>query len=153
MILARRAEMQVLVENRKAMFKYFLYDKLEVGIVLNGFEVKTLREKCGSIDGAYVQVLGNELWLLNSNIQSQDLFAFSTGEIRRRKLLCHKKELRWLKMKSEAEGMTLVPLKLYDKNGKIKLEVAVARGKNAIDKRRALRDREIICDAERKWFC
>ena len=153
MILARRAEMQVLVENRKAMFKYFLYDKLEVGIVLNGFEGKTLREKCGSIDGAYVQVLGNEPWLLNSNIQSQDLFAFSTGEIRRRKLLCHKKELRWLKMKSEAEGMTLVPLKLYDKNGKIKLEVAVARGKNAIDKRRALRDRDIICDAERKWFC
>lgn len=150
MILARRAEMQVLAENRKAVFRYFLYDKLEVGIVLNGFEVKALREKCGSIDGAYVQVLGNELWLLNSNIQSQDLFAFSTGEIRRRKLLCHKKELRWLKMKSEAEGMTLVPLKLYDKNGKIKLEVAVARGKNAIDKRRDLRDRDIMRDAERK---
>ncbi len=142
--------MQVLAENRKAVFRYFLYDKLEVGIVLNGFEVKALREKCGSIDGAYVQVLGNELWLLNSNIQSQDLFAFSTGEIRRRKLLCHKKELRWLKMKSEAEGMTLVPLKLYDKNGKIKLEVAVARGKNAIDKRRDLRDRDIMRDAERK---
>ena len=56
-------------------------------------------------------------------------------------------------MKSEAEGMTLVPLKLYDKNGKIKLEVAVARGKNAVDKSRALRDQDIMRDAERKWFC
>ena len=151
MILARRAEMQVLVENRKAVFKYFLYDKLEVGIVLNGFEVKTLREKCGSIDGAYVQVLGNELWLLNSNIQSQDLFAFSTGEIRRRKLLCHKKELRWLKMKSEAEGMTLVPLKLYDKNGKIKLEIALAKGKNVADKRQTLKRRDIDRESQERF--
>ena len=136
--------MEVLLENKKARLRYLFHEKLEVGIVLNGFEVKSLREKCGSIDGAYVQVLSNELWLVNSNIRSQDLFAFSAGKIHRRKLLCHKKELRDLKMKSEAKGMALVPLKIYDKNGKIKLEIAIAKGKNAADKRQTLKDRDIM---------
>ena len=135
--------MKVLIENKKARFRYFFHEKLEVGIMLNGYEVKSLREKHGSIDGAYALVLDDELWLVNSNIPSQDLFAFSTSEIRRRKLLCHKKELTMLKMKSEADGMTIVPVKIYDKNGKIKLEIALAKGKNVADKRQTLKRRDI----------
>ena len=132
-----------LVRNRKARFEYEILDKLEVGIVLRGTEIKSLRANGGSLQEAYVYIEQGELWLVNASIAPYKQASFEThSEKRRRKLLAHKKEIRKLQQGMDEKGLTCVPLCLYLKKGKAKLEIALARGKKVHDKRASIKERE-----------
>ena len=137
---------RVAAENRKACYNYFIEDSLEAGIVLEGSEVKSLREGKGNITESYATVEGAELWLINSYIPpySQAMSeAFSHDERRRRKLLVHKRQLARLWQAVGREGMTLVPLKLYfNDKGIAKLELGIAKGKKLGDKRETEKKRD-----------
>ncbi len=137
---------RVAAENRKARYNYFIEDSLEAGIVLEGSEVKSLREGKANIAESYATVEGAELWLINSYIGlfSQAMTAaFSHDERRRRKLLVHKRQLARLWQAVGREGMTLVPLKLYfNDKGIAKLELGVAKGKKMADKRETEKRRD-----------
>ena len=139
----------VFAENRKARHDYTVLETIECGIVLTGTEVKSVRQGAISLTGSFAVVYGDELWL-----QGADIAAYKFGNRfnhepkSRRKLLVHAKEVRELKMKTEAKGLTLVPLKVYLKHGRIKLELGVCRGKQAHDKRQALKDKALRRDLE-----
>jgi SsrA-binding protein len=140
----------VLAENRKARHDYAVLDSLECGIVLAGTEVKALRSGAASLSGAYGAVLGGELWVVGMNIP---VYAFGNrfnhSPLSRRKLLVHAKEVRELKLKTEAKGLTLIPLKLYLKRGRVKLELGVCRGKALHDKRESLKNKDMKRDMAR----
>ncbi len=130
--------MQVVANNKKAFFEYFILEKIEAGIQLTGDEVKSLRSGKASIKEAYAEAKKGELYLVNSDISNYKKASnYSKLEAKRvRKLLVHKKQISKLKGKIEKEGMTIVPLKLYFNNkGIAKVEIAVAKGKKLYDKR------------------
>ena len=137
---------RVAAENRKARHNYFIEDTLVAGIMLEGSEVKSLREGKGNIAESYATVEGAELWLINSYIPpfSQAMSAaFSHDPRRRRKLLVHKRELSKLWQAIGREGMTLVPLKLYfNDKGIAKLDIGIAKGKKQADKRETDKKRD-----------
>ncbi len=137
---------RVAAENRKARHHYFIEDNLETGIVLEGSEVKSLREGKANIAESYATVEGAELWLINSYIppfSQAKSAAFSHDARRRRKLLVHRRELARLKAAIGREGMTLVPLKLYfNDKGIAKLELGIAKGKKMVDKRETEKKRD-----------
>ena len=139
-----------LAENRRARHDYAVLDSLECGMELAGTEVKVVRRGEGSLGGAYGAVLGEELWIVGMNIP---VYAFGNrfnhDPMRNRKLLVHAKEIRELKMKTEAKGLTLIPLRLYLKRGKVKLELGVCRGKALHDKRESLRKTALRREIER----
>lgn len=139
-----------LAENRRARHDYTVLDTLECGIQLAGTEVKVVRHGEASLAGAYGAVLGGELWIVGMNIP---VYAFGNrfnhDPKGQRKLLVHAKEVAELKLKTEAKGLTLIPLKLYLKNGRIKLELGVCRGKALHDKRDALKQKALKRDLER----
>ena len=134
-------------ENRRARYDYFIEDTLETGIMLEGSEVKALREGSANITESYAAVENGELWLVNSYIppfSHAKADAFSHAERRRRKLLVHKRELARLWQATGRQGMTLVPMKLYfNDKGRAKLELGLAKGKKAPDKR--------ATEAKRDW--
>ncbi len=129
--------------NRKARYEYQILDTMEAGIVLCGTEVKSLRLGRANLKDSYANVNNGEVYLFNAHISP-----YSHGNInnhdpeRQRKLLLHKKEIKKLIGKVQEKGLTLVPLKLYFKNGKVKVELAVARGKKFFDKRHDIAKRE-----------
>jgi SsrA-binding protein len=137
---------RIAAENRKARHLYFIEDRLEVGIVLEGSEVKSLREGKANIGESYASVEKGELWLINSYIppfSQAKSAAFSHTERRPRKLLVHKRELGRLAAAVGREGMTLVPLKLYfNDKGVAKLELGLAKGKRMADKRETDKKRD-----------
>ncbi len=137
--------------NQKAHFDYRVLETLEAGLVLTGHEVKSIRAGRCSIKGAYVKILSNEAWLLGATVSP-----YQAGNVppdydqqRSRKLLLKKKELNYLTGKSQEKGLTLVPVKLYNKNGLIKLEVGVGQGKKKADKREKIAKREVQRKIER----
>ncbi len=135
----------MLAENRKARHDYFVLETLECGIALTGTEVKSVRSARVSLSGAYAAVLKGELWLVGADIATYEFGnRFNHNPKRDRKLLVHSKEVRELKMKTEAKGLTLVPLKLYLKGGRIKLELGVCRGKALHDKRETLKKKDMM---------
>lgn len=136
---------KVIAENRRARFDYFIESDLEVGIVLKGSEVKSLRSGQSNIADSYANVEGEELWLINSYIAPyKQAGIFGHDERARRKLLVSKKELSRLWQAVGREGMTLVPLVMYfNDRGRVKLKVGVAKGKKAHDKRET--------EAKRDW--
>ena len=140
----------VFAENRKARHDYTVLETIECGIVLTGTEVKSVRHGEVSLSGSFAVVYGDELWL-----QGADIAAYRFGNRfnhepkSRRKLLVHKKEVQDLRLKTEAKGLTLVPLKVFLKHGKIKVELGVCRGKQAHDKRDALKAKALRRDLER----
>ena len=141
---------EVLVENRKARHDYNILDELECGIELSGTEVKSIRSGGVSLAGSYVAVLGGELWLLGANISTYEFGnRFNHDPKRKRKLLAHTREILSLKMKSEAKGLTLVPIRMYLKRSHIKVAVGICRGKAAPDKRETLKKKAIMRDMER----
>ncbi len=151
-------EFRVLASNRRALHDYTILSKIEVGIALVGTEVKVVREGGVGIVGAYVQADDRGLWLLQANFPPYDFGnRFNHDTLRPRRLLAHKREILRLRAQQEQKGMTLIPLKLYSApNGRIKLEVGVARGKMQADKRETLRRRESERDlrrtmASRNW--
>lgn len=128
--------------NRAASHNYFLSDKLETGIVLRGTEVKSIRDGLANLKDAYGLVKEGELFLLNAHIGPyQHGNVFNHEPLRTRKLLAKKNEISRLEAKSRQKGYTLVPTRLYFKNGKVKVEMALAKGKQTWDKRETERRR------------
>ena len=135
--------------NRKARHDYAILDVWECGIVLHGAEVKSLREHHANLQDSYARVDDGEIWLYGMHILP---YAFSRAEldpVRRRKLLLHAHEIEEIKRKTEEKGLTLVPLKVYFKDGRAKLELGLAKGKKNYDKRHALAERDAQRDVER----
>ena len=140
----------VFAENRKARHDYTVLETIECGIVLSGTEVKSVRHGEVSLAGAYGAVLKGELWLLGADIAAYKFGnRFNHEPKSQRKLLVHAKEIRELQLKTEAKGLTLVPLKVYLKHGRIKVDLGVCRGKQLHDKREALKKKDLRRDLER----
>ncbi len=135
---------KIAAENRKARFHYLILDTLEAGLVLTGTEVKSLREGKATIAESYATEEGGEIWLINSFVPEYlQANRFNHEPKRRRKLLVHAAQRNRLAGAVQRDGMTLVPLKIYfNDQGRAKLELAVARGKNAPDKRETLKERD-----------
>lgn len=133
-----------IAQNRRARFEYHIEEKLEAGIVLTGTEVKSLREGRANINEAYAGEMGGELWLFNAHISEYPAANRFNHEPRRpRKLLLHKREMERLIGAVQRRGMTIVPLSLYfAPNGKVKVELALARGKKLYDKRETAKQRD-----------
>ena len=128
--------------NRAAGHNYFLEDRMETGMVLTGSEVKSVRDGLANLKDAYAIVKDGELWLLNAHIGAYEHGGYANhAPLRTRKLLVHKEELRKLLGKSQQRGYTLVPTRMYFRNGKIKCEIALAKGKQSWDKRETERRR------------
>jgi SsrA-binding protein len=127
---------KVIAENRRARFDYAIEDDIECGIILQGSEVKSLRENSSNIAESYAAVENGELWLVNSYIAPYDRAMFPHEERRRRKLLVSKKELARLWNDTQRKGMALVPMVLYfNHKGIAKLKIGIAKGKKTVDKR------------------
>lgn len=134
---------KIISENRKARFNYEILEQLEVGVALLGTEVKSVRAGKINLGDSYAVVQANELVLLNANIAVYAQGNLNNHDpLRTRKLLAHRSEIRRLIGLSREKGMTLVPLKAYWKDGKVKIEVGVGRGKNLYDKRHAIQERD-----------
>jgi SsrA-binding protein len=146
--MSRRGD-QVVSTNRRARHDYEILDTWECGIVLEGSEVKSMRGGHANLRDAYARVEDGEVWLYGMHVPP---YAFSRGDldpVRKRKLLVHHKEILDMARGTEQKGHTLVPLRLYFKDGRAKLELALARGKRAYDKRQALAKRDADREAER----
>ena len=128
--------------NRAASHNYFLEDRMETGMMLTGSEVKSVRAGQANLKDAYALIKDGELWLLNAHIGAYEHGSYANhAPLRTRKLLVHKEQLRKLVGKSQQKGYTLVPTRMYFKNGKIKCEIALAKGKQSWDKRETERRR------------
>lgn len=136
-------KIKIITNNRKANFEYAILDKYEAGISLEGTEVKSLREAKVSIVESYARVIKDEVFLIGANINE-----YKYGNInnhipdRNRKLLLHKKEIKKIKEALTEKGLTLIPLKMYFKNSKVKVELGIGRGKKLYDKRESIKARE-----------
>jgi SsrA-binding protein len=137
--------MTVYAQNKKATFDYEILEKFEAGIELKGHEVKAIKAGKVSLTGAYVKEFGNELFLLGALVSPYQPRNVPKDyqEQRDRKLLLTKKELNYLAGKLNEKGLTIVPIKLYNKGGKVKLEIGVARGKKKYDKRETIKKRDV----------
>lgn len=141
-----------IADNRKARYDYELLDRFEAGIVLTGTEVKSLREGRATLTQAYADVRDGEAWLQGAEIATYDQGNRANHEpTRPRKLLLHRREIDRLYGQVREKGLTLVPTRLYFKDGRVKVELALARGKNTVDKRRALADRDAKRQIERAF--
>ena len=140
----------VFAENRKARHDYTVLETIECGIVLTGTEVKSVRHGEISLSGSYGAVLKGELWLVGADIAAYKFGnRFNHEPKSMRKLLVHAKEVRDLQLKTEAKGLTLIPLKVFLKNGRVKVDLGVCRGKQLHDKRDALKKKAMRRDLER----
>lgn len=136
--------------NRYASYRYELLDRVECGVVLLGTEVKALRDSGAQLKDGYVAIHDGELWLHSVHIPPYAPAARENHEPERdRKLLAHRSEIERLQGRVAERGLTLVPTRIYFKGGRAKVEIALARGKDLYDKRRAIRDREVKRDMER----
>ena len=134
----------MLIENRKARYNYFIKEEIECGIELVGSEVKSIRNGNCNIKDSYAIIRDNEVFVLNMFIKNyKEASIFNKDEKRRRKLLLHKKEIIKLKDQIEKSGYTLVPLKIYFKNNKVKVLLGICLGKKNYDKRETLKEKDI----------
>lgn len=135
--------------NRKARYDYEISDTYEVGIVLTGNEIKSVRKGSVNLKDSYVIIKNSEAYILNMHITNYDKAYLNEDETRTRKLLLHKDEILKINDKISIKGFTLVPLKLYFKNGKAKLEIGVAKGKHTYDKKESIKERDIKRDTDK----
>jgi SsrA-binding protein len=148
--MARPSGTKLISENRRARYDYELLDRVEAGIVLTGTEVKSLRDGRVTLAQSYADVRGGEIWLVGADIAEYGHGNIANHEPGRdRKLLLKKGEIASLVGKVREKGQTLVPTRLYFKDGKVKVELALARGKERGDKRRALVERDAKRDIDR----
>jgi SsrA-binding protein len=141
---------KLIAENRRARFDYEFLERLEAGLVLTGTEVKAAREGKVQLAGSYAEVRDGEAWLVGASIAEYDAGgAFSHEPERDRKLLLHRREIDSLYGKLRERGLTLVPTRMYFKDGRAKVELALARGRERFDKRRVIADREAKRQVER----
>ncbi len=139
----KKDERKVLLRNRKARHDYEIDESLETGVALLGSEVKSLREGHGSLVDAYGDVRGGELWLVGAKIDPYPWATqFNHEPLRDRKLLAHRAEIKRLTTKIREKGYTLVPMEVYLKGGRVKVELALARGRRQYEKRDAKREAE-----------
>ena len=133
------------IVNRQASHNYFITDTIETGIVLTGTEIKSIRNGKCNIKDSYAIIKNNEVYLLNTHIaQYEQGNIFNHEETRTRELLLHKKEILKLNNKVTLEGYTLIPLKIYFKNGLAKVSLGVCKGKHTYDKKESLKEKDII---------
>jgi SsrA-binding protein len=136
--------------NRRALHEYEILERVEAGIVLQGTEVKGMRERGATISDAYVQIRHGEAWLVGAHISEYDNAGYGGHDPRRtRKLLLHKREIQRLAAELAEKGLALVPLRLYFTEGRAKLELGLGRGKTLYDKRRAIAERDARREADR----
>ncbi|MDP2208458.1 MAG: SsrA-binding protein SmpB [Bacteroidota bacterium] len=146
------SEEKVLIHNRKARHDFYIIETYEVGIVLKGTEVKSLRLGNANLLDSFAKIKGGEVWLENMHISPFDQASRNNHDPKRdRKLLLNKREIRRLNSKLQEEGTTLVPIQVYLKNNRIKVELAFARGKKMFDKREAIAKREVEREVKRKY--
>ncbi len=144
-----REGVRIVAQNRAASYNYDLIDKLEAGLVLVGTEVKSLREGKGSLREGYAEIRDGEAWLINCHIpEYQPGGPRNHDPLRKRKLLLNRREIGKLLAETQQKGMTLVPTKIYFRDGMAKCELAVARGKKFHDRREAERQKEAKREAE-----
>ncbi len=148
-----RERTALIAENREAKAKYEILERLEAGIVLEGSEVKSLRNKGNvSFKDSFVRIDHGEAWLYNLYIAPYRYATLQPPDpLRKRKLLLHKREIMKLYGRVQEKGYTVIPLRLYWKNGKVKVEIALARGKKLHDRREELRERAIKRELEREF--
>jgi SsrA-binding protein len=145
----RKAAPGDVATNRQAAFRFNLLEKIEAGIVLQGSEVKSLRNGAVQLKDAYAEVSDGEVWLRNMHIAPYDPARENHDPERPRKLLLHKREIERLIGKTAEKGLTIVPTRIYFKGPRAKVELAVAKGKDMYDKRRAIKDRDTKREVER----
>jgi SsrA-binding protein len=137
------------INNRKARHDYLVLETFECGIALKGSEVKSIREGRATLTDAYARVDDGEVWLHGMHIAPYSYSRAELEPLRRRKLLLHHREIDDLTRATAEKGVTLVPLRLYFKDGRVKVELAVARGKRSYDKRHAIAERDAKREAQR----
>ena len=143
----KKSDKKIIATNRKAYHDYFIEESHEAGMVLTGSEIKSIRARRVNLRDSYVQVRNGELWLLDTHIAPYKQASLQNHEPKRdRKLLMHRREINRLQGKVQEKGYTIVPLRLYLRNNRAKVEIALVRGKKLYDKRRAIAER----DAERE---
>ena len=148
--MARAKGERLIADNRRARHDYHLLERVEAGLVLQGTEVKSLREGRASLSRAYADVRGAEIWLVGLHISAYDKGTYANHDPERdRKLLLHRREIDRLGGRVRERGLTLIPTRLYFKDGRAKVELALARGKELHDKRRDLTAREADRQIER----
>jgi len=142
---------EIVTQNRKAFHDYFIEETFEAGVMLTGTEVKALRAGKANLKDSYARIRNNEIFLLNTHISpytQADGFAQHEPE-RTRKLLLHKKEILKLLVKTREKGYTLIPTKIYFKDGKAKVEIGLAKGKTSYDKRDTIKARDVKREIEK----
>jgi SsrA-binding protein len=143
---------KLVANNKKAYHDYFIEKKYECGIALAGTEVKSIRQGKVSVKEAYVEIDQGEAWIEGMNISPYDHGnLFNRDPVRKRKLLLHKTEIRVLAQAVQQDGYTIVPLSVYFKRGKVKIEIGLAKGKHSYDKRQDIRKRDITREMERNY--
>ena len=145
-------EEKVVATNRKARHEYHIIDTMEAGIALKGTEVKSIRNGNVNLKDSYADIKNGEVILLNMHVSHyKQGNLFNHDPVRNRKLLLHKREIRKLIGKVQEKGMTLVPLRVYIKNGKVKIELALVKGKQIYDKRADIAKKDMQREQEREW--
>ncbi len=143
-------ENKAISKNRKAEYEYFLLEHYETGISLQGSEIKSIRAGQVSLQEAYVQVTENEAWLVDSHIATYSQASYTNHDPKRkRQLLLHRKEIKELWNAVRQKGVTIVPVKMYFKDGRAKLDIAVAKGKKLYDKREDIAKKDTTRDIAR----
>ena len=143
----KKSNDKTLARNKKARHNYFIEESMEVGLVLTGTEVKSMRQGKLNIKDSYAQIENGEVFVINMHVSPYEQGnIYNTDPLRKRKLLLHKKEINKLTGYTTQKGYSLIPLALYLKNGKVKMELSVAKGKKLYDKRDSIAKR----DAERR---
>lgn len=141
--MAKEKGRKLIAQNKKARHDYTIIDTYECGLVLTGTEVKSLRQGRASLVDGFVSVEGNEAWLYNVHVPEYSQGTWTNHSARRkRKLLMHREEIEKLERKADESGHTIVPLTLYFKDGRAKIEIALAKGKKEYDKRQTLREKQ-----------
>lgn len=146
--MSRRGD-QLVISNRKARHDYYVLDSYEAGIVLRGAEVKSIRGGRANLQDAYARIEDDEVFLYGMHVSPYEFSRGDLDPVRRRKLLLNRKEIAAIARAAQEKGVTLVPLRVYFKDGRCKVELAVARGKARYDKRQAIAARDAKREAER----
>ena len=143
---------KIIAENRKARFDYFIEDTYECGIVLQGTEVKSVKNGNISFPDAFAEITNGEVWVKNFHISEYSFSSiFNHDPDRPKKLLLHADEIKRLTRRVEEKGCTLIPLDFYLKDGRVKLTLGVCKGKKMYDKRAAIKDRDVQRDIQREF--
>jgi SsrA-binding protein len=152
--MAEEEKVKIVQRNKKAWYNYEILEKLECGLVLQGSEVKSIRNGKVAIHDAYAKVRDGEVWVIGMDVSLYPQAGpYNNHEPRQaRKLLLHRREIRRLITKTREKGLTLVPLALYFKDGLAKLEIGLARGKRQYDKRESIKNREAARDLRRRMM-